>query len=169
MPTKETTVTNVGIRSKIEGELFEACDKKASFCLVNDHEVTIKRPGLNIRCSYTLVKNSMQDVFSLLKGYLNRDELWYQVGESEVVDPDHTLLYRKNAPELAVIKQMWWYADLPKNGLTSNTRIPLTSSAVKIKTRPLNTSIHLLLNKIVRLSFLSKVEVMCAAGMSGRR
>jgi len=96
--------------AKLDGEQFQSSDQKASFSILSKRECVIKGPSFRGQCQYTIMDSSWPDLIAILRGYLRRDELWYQVNETQVIDPDKTILYRANAPELAIIKKMWWYA-----------------------------------------------------------
>jgi tetratricopeptide (TPR) repeat protein len=94
---------------------FESCDQKSAIKFLSKEQCSISRSGRSTEAKYTLLSGGLPDLATLFQGYLQRNELWYQCDAAGLVGADKVVLYRPNAPELAIVRKMWWYASFAQS------------------------------------------------------
>jgi hypothetical protein len=102
--------SRVSMPTDFTGMQFLSCDQKTAVKFRSQGECAVYKSGHRANVKYTLVKGDNFDLFSLCRGYLSRSEIWYRWNDEGIVGRDNIVLYRPDAPELAVVKKMWWYA-----------------------------------------------------------
>jgi hypothetical protein len=111
LPLQIGSAPEQSLPADFTGMQFQSCDQERTFKFSAQNRCVIDTNGNARQADYTALSPDKLDLLALFRGYLRRKERWYQFDGARLVGDDQVRLYGPAAPELAVIKKMWWYAD----------------------------------------------------------
>jgi hypothetical protein len=127
---QQNSASKIPVPKVLSGSRLESCDKQAWIELLPHQKCAIHKFGSTTDAKYSIVPEN-PDLLALFKGYLSRREIWYQYDADSVTDQEKTVMYRQDAPELAVVRKMKWYADFAQQQFRENGSYPSNAESMK--------------------------------------
>jgi tetratricopeptide (TPR) repeat protein len=93
------------------GKWFASCDRKKTITFLSKEQCVISEFGRTTKARYVLLAG---DHWSPSNFWSQNPEVWYRFDATGLVGQDQVSLYASTAPEMAIVKKMWWYADFAR-------------------------------------------------------
>jgi hypothetical protein len=98
--------------------------------LLPHDQCVFHKAGSSTNARYSILSDN-PDLVALFKGHLAKNEMWFQYQTDSVTDEDRTVMYRQDAPEMAVVRKMRWYADFAQQQFRETKFYPSNTDQTK--------------------------------------
>ncbi len=94
---------------EVTGE-YKTVDHLKSIKFQADNKFEIWDSGKYYSGTFKPIRGNSDDLIDLLRGHLHSKTMFYSLSDKRMIDDEGRALFTADAPEMAVAKQMWWYA-----------------------------------------------------------
>jgi tetratricopeptide (TPR) repeat protein len=101
----ERTATTSAV--KLSGD-YKTADSLKGVSFQDAHKLVIWDLGETRDLTYRTVSGNPDDLLDLLRGHLHSTKIFYTLADDRLIDEEGRYLYGPMAPELSVVKYMWW-------------------------------------------------------------